>query len=210
MSNPSTFQGFYNLPALAGASYTTESGYVIPAAGVYPGLPSPVQVAANWLVLPALAGDITTGGILDYGRPFRVRVSLAANIANSENVTLALYQVTAAKFAAGVTATTNGTKISTTGAIATGGAVKGQLYFDTILQWDSASKILNGYQLGWSSLSATQGGVVIPTGAAAPGTKLTGSPSSLAENDLNFFFTILLGTGTSDTVGPIDFTIDRF
>ena len=205
MSSANTFQGFYNLPALAGASYTSESGYVIPASGTYPGLPSPAQIAANWLVLPALPGDVN-GGVLDYGRPFRVRVSFSANIANSENLTVALYQVTAAKFAAGVTATSNGTKIATTGAIASGGAVKGQLFFDTVLQWDSASKILNGYQVGWSSISATQGGVVIPTGGQV---KLTASPSSLAENDLNFFFTILLGTGTSDTIGPIDFTIDR-
>lgn len=205
MSSPSTFQGFYNLPALVGTSYTTESGYVIPAAGVYPGLPSPVQPAGNWLVLPALPGDVATGGILDYGRPFRVRVSYSANIANSENITLKLYQTTAAKFAAGVTATTNGTLIATTSTIASGGAVKGQQYLEAVLQWDSASKILNGYFQGWSSLSATQGGV-----AATAQTKISNSPSSLAENDLNFFFTLIAATGTGDTIGPIDFTIDRF
>lgn len=202
MANMNTFGGFYNLPALAGASYTTESGYVIPAAGTYPGLPSPSQVAANWLVLPALSGDVT-GGILDQGRPFKVKVSFQANIANSENMTVKIYHVTAAKFAAGVTATTNGTQIATSGALASGGAVKGQFYLEAVCTWDSASKILNGFFQGWNSVSATQGGVAIAQ------TKLSNSPSSVAENDLNFFFTLTLGTGTSDTVGPIDFTVER-
>jgi hypothetical protein len=203
MSNANTFQGFYNLPALAGASYTTESGYVIPAAGTYAGLPSPTQAATDWLVLPALPGDVN-GGILDYGRGFKVRIAFEANIANSENVTVKLYQVTGAKFAAGVTATTNGTAIATSGAIATGGAVKGQFFMETVCFWDSTSKILNGYFSGWSSLSATQGGVAIAQ------TKLSASPSSLGESDLNFFPTFTLGTGTGDTIGPVDFTIDRF
>lgn len=203
MSSVNTFQGFYNLPALAGASLTSETGYVIPSSGTYSLLPSPTQIAGNWLVLPALAGDVN-GGILDYGRPFKVRVSFAATIANSENITVKIYQTTAAKFAAGVTATSNGTAIATSGALASGGAVKGQFYLEAVCTWDSTSKILNGYFQGWNSLSATQGGVTVAQ------TKLSGSPSSLAESDLNFFFTVTLGTGTSDVIGPIDFTIDRF
>lgn len=202
MSNVNTFQGFYNLPAINGASYTSESGYVIPAAGTYPGLPSPAQVAANWLVLPALPGDVN-GGVLDYGRRFRVAVSFPGNIANSENITTKIYQCTAANFTAGVAATSKGTLIATSSALATGGAVKGQMFLECILNWDSTSKILNGYFQGWNSLSATQGGVAISQ------TKLSNSPSSLAENDLNFFFTLTLGTGTSDTIGPIDFTVER-
>jgi hypothetical protein len=203
MSNANTFGGFVNLPAVAGTSYTSESGYVIPAAGTYPGLPAPAQAAANWLVLPVMPGDVN-GGVVDYGRPFRVRVSFSANIANSENLTVKLYQCTNAKFQAGVTATSNGTAIATSGALASGGAVKGQFYLEAICTWDSASKILNGYYQGWNSISATQGGVVVSQ------TKLTNSPSSLSETDLNFFFTLTLGTGTSDTIGPIDFTVDRF
>lgn len=202
MSSANTFQGWYNLPALAGASYTSESGYVIPSSGTYSLLPSPSQAATNWLVLPALSGDVN-GGVLDYGRPFKVRVSFAANIANSENMTVKIYQVTAAKFAAGVTATSNGTAIATSGALATGAAVKGQFYLEAICTWDSTSKILNGYFQGWNSCNGTQGGSAISQ------TKLSASPSSLAETDLNFFFTLTLGTGTSDVIGPIDFTIDR-
>lgn len=202
MSSMNTFAGFYNLPAVVPTS--TETGYVIPAAGTYAGLPSPSQVAANWLVLPALPGD-SNGGVLDYGRPFRVRVSGQANIANSENITVKMYQVTAAKFLAGVTATTNGTAIASSGAIASGGAVKGQFYMECVLTWDSVSKVLNGFQQGWSSLSATSGGVVAPASAV-----ITAHVTALTENDLNFFFTLTAGTGTSDTIGPIDFTIDRY
>lgn len=201
MSSANTFNGFVNLPAINGASYTSESGYVIPSSGTYAGLPSPAQIAANWLVVPALPGDVT-GGVLDYGRPFKVRVSFAANIAQSETITVNLYQCTAANFAAGVAATSKGTQIATW-AQATGAARKGQFYLEAILTWDSTSKILNGFYQGWNSLNGTTGGV------AKSQTALAAAPSSLAENDLNFFPTFTCGTGTSDTIGPIDIIVDR-
>lgn len=196
MANMNTFAGFQNLPAVTWTYGATATGYVIPATGTYPSLPSPTQVAGNWLCIPALSGDVN-GGVLDYGRPFRVRVNGTFNTAQGENITVQLYQATAAKFAAGITATSNGNAISTTGASATGGT-KNNFLLDTVLMWDSASKSLNGWY--YSQVANVTFGAI---------TKIT-TVGSLAESDLNFFFVITLGTGTGDVVGPIDFTIDRY
>jgi hypothetical protein len=200
MANANTFAGFQNLTAVTWTNGSTETGYVIPAAGVYPSLPSPTQVAGNWLCIPALAGDVT-GGVLDYARPFRVRVNMEINSAQSENITIAIYQATAAKFAAGITATGNGTKIATTGALATGAALKGKVFLDAVCIWDSQSKSLNGYYSGYNALG---------TPAVIAATTFSAAVASLNESDLNFFFTVLTATGTSDVIGPIDFTIDRY
>jgi hypothetical protein len=201
MANANTFAGFQNLPAVTWTYGSTETGYVIPAAGTYPSLPSPTQVAANWLCIPALAGDVT-GGVLDYARPFRVRVNMEINSAQSENITLKIYQATAAKFAAGITATANGTAIATTGTMATGGAIKGNCFLDAVCLWDSQSKALTGYYYGYASAKATPAVIAVTT--------FSFNVASLNESDLNFFFTITAGTGTSDVFGPIDFTIDRY
>jgi hypothetical protein len=199
MANMNTFAGFQNLPGVAGASYTSESGYVIPAAGTYPGLPSPTQIAANWLVVPALAGDVT-GGVLDYGRPFSVKWNGVINSAQSENITVALYQCSAANFATGITATTQGTKIATTGTIATGAALKFNLFLEAVCQWDSTSKKLTGYFYGHHS-----GGTPAVIGPTTNSNQVT----SVNESDLNFFFTLTASVGTSDTLGPMDFTVER-
>lgn len=198
MANMNTFAGFQNLPGVAGASYTSESGYVIPAAGTYPGLPSPTQIAANWLVVPALPGDVT-GGALDYGRPFSVKINGVINSAQSETITVNLYQCTATQFSTGVTATTQGTKIATV-AMATGAALKFNFFLESVCEWDSTSKKLTGYYYGHHSAGTPA--VIGPTTA-------TNQVTGLAENDLNFFFTLTAGTGTSDTLGPFDFTIER-
>lgn len=198
MSNMNTFAGFQNLSALTWTFGSTPTGYVIPASGVYSTLPSPTQVAGNWLVVPALPGDVN-GGVLDNGRPFRVRINGVLNAAQSETLTVDLYQATAAKFAAGVTATANGTKIMTTGlSLATGGALKTNFFLDAVLMWDSQSKTLNGFT----------------TGQAANGTFTafikTTQVTALTESDLNFFPVFTLGTGTGDILGPIDISIDRY
>jgi hypothetical protein len=198
MANSNTFAGFQNLPGVVGTSYTTESGYIIPAAGTYPGLPSPSQIAANWLVVPALAGDVT-GGVLDYGRPFNVKINGVINSNQSETITVNLYQCTNAQFVAGVTATSQGTKIATV-AMATGAALKFNFFLESTCEWDSTSKKLTGFYFGHHSAGTPA--VIGPTTA-------TNQVSSLNETDLNFFFTLTAGTGTSDTLGPFDFTVER-
>lgn len=198
MSNMNTFAGFQNLPAITWTFGATATGYVIPASGVYSTLPSPTQVAGNWLVVPALPGDVN-GGVLDNGRPFRVRINGVLNAAQSETLTVDLYQATAAKFAAGVTATANGTKIMTTGlSLATGAALKTNFFLDAVLMWDSQSKTLNGFTTGQAA------------NATFTAFTKTTQVTALTENDLNFFPVFTLGTGTGDILGPIDISIDRY
>lgn len=194
MSSLLTYGGFKSLAAQTLTS-SAEVGYLVPASGVYPSLPNPTQVAANILTIGANAGAVT-GDSLDYGRPFRVRVNGQLNFAQSENFTMKLYQVTAAKNT-GFTATNTGTNISTTGAVATGAALKSNFMLDTVLIWDSVSKTLNGYYFS-QVFNATFGAI----------TKIT-QVTALAETDLNFYVTFTAGTATGDTVGPLDFVIEN-
>jgi len=198
MANVNTFAGYQNLPAVTSTS-TSAFTYKVPAAaGTYAGLPSPSQVAGNALYISAMPGDIN-GGVLDSGRPFRVRVNGQIKPAQSEVFTVTLYQVTNAVASAGFTAAT-GTG-QTAIALLTGTETAADNFFlDCVLMWDSASSKLNGYyygQLGTQTYGAN--------------TKITNQVSSVAEKDLNFYITVTFGsTGTGDTFGPFDFTIDRF
>lgn len=200
MANMNTFAGFQNLPAVVPPS-TAEFGYKVPASGTYAGLPSPSQVAANVLVVPALAGDVN-GGILDYGRPFSVKINGVINSAQSENITVKLYNATAAAFAAGFTAVTGTgqTAIATTGAMATGAALKFNFFLEAVLEWDSISGTLSGYYYGHHSAG---------TPAVIGPTTITSQVTTIKESDLNFYFTLTASVGTTDSLGPFDFTVER-
>jgi len=199
MSNVNTFAGFQNLPAVTAPS-TAAFTYKVPAAaGTYAGLPSPSQIASNALVISAVPGDVT-GGVLDYGRPFRVRVNGQISPAQSEVFTLKVYQCTAAAFAAGFTAVTGTgqTLLTSTGLTGTETAAD-NFFFDVVLMWDSTSKLLNGYSYGQLGNQTFQ-----------PLLK-TAQVTGVNEKDLNFYFAATFAsTGTGDTIGPLDFTIDRF
>lgn len=194
-----SFGGWYNLPAQSNAS-SSEAGYLVPAAGAYAGLPAPTQVAANILVLPALPGDVA-GGALDLGRPFRVRVSGEINSKQSENITIKLYQVTNANFVTGFTSVSTGTAIASTGAMATGAALKFNFFLESVCQWDAQSTTLNSYFYGLSSKG---------TPAIIGPTIQSNALTTPAYKDLNFYFTITGGTNTGNIYGPFDFTIERF
>ncbi len=200
MANANTFAGFQNLPAVV-PTVTTEFTYKVPASGVYPSLPSPSQIAGNALVVPALAGDVN-GGVLDYGRPFAVKLNGVINSAQSENITATLYTVTNSVFQTGFTAATGTGQvaIATTGTMATGAALKFNFFLEAILQWDSISGTLSGYYYGHSSKG---------TPANIGPTTITSQATSLKESDLNFYFTLTTGTGTGDSLGPFDFTVER-
>lgn len=203
MSNVNTFGGFYNLPAVTAAT-TSAFTYKVPASGLYPSLPSPVQTAGNALILGVSTGDLAAGSVVDYGRPFRVRVSGVVNSQQSENITLAIYQATAAAVATGFTAVTGTGQvaIATTGTLATGAALKFNLFLEAICQWDSQSLTLNSYFQGLSSKGTPA--IIGPTIQSAAAT-------SIAEKDLNFYFVLTAATNTTaDTFGPFDFTVDRY
>jgi hypothetical protein len=91
MSNQNTVAGFYNIPAQV-ITVSTEVALLVPAAGVYAGLPSPVLPAASGLSASP-SPDITgIGSTLDVHR-FNVR--LTGKVANpgGGNLALRLYQV---------------------------------------------------------------------------------------------------------------------
>ena len=197
MANSNTFEGFHNLPVVSVTS-TAEFGYKVPAAGVYPSLPNPTQVVGNILTLSALPGDVASG-TLDQGRGFVVRVNGQFSSAQSENVTISLYQCTAAQDLAGFIAANTGTKIASTGVQATGAALKGTFNLETALRWDSVSKRLVGEQWGQFDNNAV---LARATNTAAV--------TSVNYADLNFYVTFTASVGTSDTIGPFDFTIERY
>jgi hypothetical protein len=204
MSSVNTFAGWYNLPAITitSAQGTAEVIYPVPASGLYAGLPSPSQVAANWLVLPALAGDVTSGGVLD-GKPFVVNVSGKFNNAQSETLTIKFYQITNAGFVAGPT-TTSSTGVTTlvTSTVLASGATNGKANFSASLfcVWDSTSKVLNG-----NSFNCLMNNTLVAN------THIATAVTGLGENDLNFAFTVAAGTtGTGDVIGPLDFTVERY
>ena len=199
MANANTIMGYQNLPSVAVAS-TAEFGYKVPAAGGYPSLPNPTQVAGNVLIFGPPLGDVN-GGELDQGRSFIVKVNGVGNFAQSENVTISIYQVTAAAVATGFTsaAPSGATKIATTGTQATGGALKTSFYLETAVRWDSQSKILNGEQWGQFGTNA-----VLARAAN------TASVSALNYADLNFYVTFTCSVSTSDVIGPVDMTVERY
>jgi hypothetical protein len=199
MPNMNSFGGFQNLPAFTVAS-TAETTYKVPASGAYAGLPSPTQIAGNALYISALPGDVA-GGALDFGRGFVVRVCGVVNAAQSENITISIYQVTSAVALAGFTAATGTgqTLIATTSTQATGAAVKASFNLEAACRWDAQSKIMAGEQWGQFKNNA-----VVARAA------LSNSPTALAYADLNFYLTFTASVGTSDVIGPFDFTIERY
>jgi hypothetical protein len=198
--NFNTLNAWYNLPAITLAS-TSAKLYPVPASGLYSVLPSPAQQAGNALILPALSGDISSGGFLD-GVHFKLALDGVANNAQSETLTFTFYQVTAAAFATGVTSTTQtGVNSLVTSTALTSGAFTGKNNFtmELTLIWDSASKTLNG-QSSNTNLANT----------AVATTHISTAPTGLAENDLNFAFSITAGTtGTGDVLGPFQFATYR-
>lgn len=203
MSSANTFEGFYNLPSVTAAS-TSEFLYKVPASGAYPSLPSPTQVAANALVLPLQPGDVT-GGVVDNARPFRIRVGGTCKSNQSENITVKIYQCTAAAFSAGFTATnaTGVTAIATTGTMATGAALTFDFYLEYIGIFSTTSLTLTGYYQGVSSKG---------TPATIGPTIQTNALTALAGlKDLNFAFSLTAGTNTTaDVFSNIDFVADRY
>jgi len=200
MSNVNTFTGFMNLPVVTAPS-TAVTTYKVPAAaGTYAGLPSPSQIAGNALVISAMPGDTTPGCVTDYGRPFRVRVNGQISPAQSEAFTLKVYQCTAAAFATGFTAATGtGQNVLTSTGLTGTETAADNFFFDVVLMWDSVSKLLNGYSYGQLGNQTFQ-----------PILKTT-QVTAVNEKDLNFYFSYAFAsTGTGDTIGPLDFTIDRF
>ena len=215
MANNETVAGLYNFPLMANPGTTGEWAYVVPAAGVYPGYPSPVQLAGNDLVLPAstqgvptvvytgTASNTAAGGVLN-GHPFNVRASGLFYNHVSNAATFQIYLVKAATIAAWTSSSGNvvsaslGTSLCSAAATVTG---TGTLNWGIGVQcmYDSTSKVLNA-QLHYGQI----GGIA----ATTAGTLAAATSVTLA--DLNFVITFTLASGTSaDKISLVEFVIDQ-
>src|SRR5258708_6400366 len=93
MSNVNTFGGFYNLPKTV-VTATTEQSLLVPAAGVYAGLPSPTLPVGSGISIPA-SFDTAANSAFD-GKPFVVHVAGVASTAGAASTIIAkLRQVNA-------------------------------------------------------------------------------------------------------------------
>lgn len=203
MANANTIAGFYNLPQLANPGTTAEFAYLVPAQGVYPGLPSPIMAAATGLVVAVDPGDVvgtalTSPAPLD-GRSFWVRAAGKYNSHTAQNLTIKFYQVPASIVAAGTQATLGNDHVIVTTSTLAAGSGANNFDVEAILCWDAASKTLNAVLPSTSRIGSTAA-----TAAAQ------GAVTSVNQADLNFLVTFTWSAGTAaDLIGPLDFGAER-
>jgi len=223
MSNMNTVNGFYNLPKVANPGTTAEFAYPVPATGVYAGLPSPTQTAANALVLSAFPGDLplsgsassTAASVID-GRPFKIRVCAVYNSHSTQNLTVIFRQTPATNVSAGQSTSsfTSTNTVFTSGALAAGNNIQSHLVFEAQFIWDAISGRLDNY-CGIGSINGTMtnsNAFVAPSSQVTSGGGKTegGTASVVGLADLNFIVTFTFASGTSaDYVIPSEFVIER-
>lgn len=203
MSQQNTIAGFFNLPQIPNPGTTAEFVYKVPAAGVYPGLPSPTMAAAAGLCFAVDPGDVagsaTSSPSPMDGRPFKIRVSGKYNSHTAQNMTVKIYQVPLSIFNAGTQATVGNDNVAVaTTALAAGGTANN---FDIVakLLWDSGSLVLNANLLQESTIGGT-------AATAAAQTPVT----AVAATGLIFMVSFTLSAGTAaDLIGPFDFVAER-
>jgi len=198
MSNQNSVVGFQNLPAQS-ITVNTEVALLVPAAGLYPSLPSPALAAGVGLYVTT-PPDIT-GSDFD-GHAFKVRVAGKFFTGAAATLVTKLYQVPPAILTAGTQSTvandhvvlTNAASASTTGA--------GSFLVEAQFMWDSASAVL-GTTAG---LNQTAGAVVTGTPAAALATGYTSGPINVLNFLPSFTFS---AANAANTVTVTEFYIER-
>jgi hypothetical protein len=206
MSNQNTVAGFYNIPAQV-ITVTTETALLVPAAGVYAGLPSPVLPAASGLTVSPSPDIVGVGSTLDLRR-FNVRLS--GKIANpgGGNVTVKMYQVPFASLgvisaAGSVTsagAPGSGDVAVTTFTALTTPANPSSFEYEVDLLWSATVNRIDGFMQGIAA-----GTLLAPTVISAPVT----SGVTLA-NALNFLPSFTFATGNAaNSIQISEFVIER-
>lgn len=190
MSNVNTFEAFFNLPAQI-VTVNTATPLVVPAQGVYPGLPSPALVAGAGLYLGIT--DTVAGNMTIDGHPIAVRISGKVTTGASSTFLPSIYLGTSATLASN---TTLGVGVASS-AIATTTA---NFVIEAVFIWDSVSTKLNGYY------TQIVNGVVGNAGALTATT-----PTTVASlSSMNFIPTFTFGTANSaNSVTIAEFAIDR-
>lgn len=203
MASVNTTAGFQNIPAQL-ITGTSETTLLVPAQGVYAGLPSPTLAAGAGLAI-GFPPDIT-GAIYD-GHPFVV--SLIGKVTTGASLTFLpkIYQVAASVIAAGTQSTVSNDHVTVALAATSSGAAATQNFIvQAQYLWDSTSKALTG-----QVISAQINGVNIAANAGTAGTFVATSViATVGINDLNFIPSFTFGTANAaNSVTVTEFVIDR-
>jgi hypothetical protein len=204
MSNVNSYNGIWNLPTVT-LTDTNEHALLVPAAGTYPGFPTPEYPVGSGLCIPATY-DLATGGALD-GHAFGVQLTCKIANPGAGNLTVKLYQVPSLSL---------GT-ISASGSVTSAGApgsgdqnidsiafttpASGHFQIQWIFQWDSMVAKLDGGHVG----SVNNAVVTL----AAVGTQLTSGVASSKE--LNFMPSFTFATANAgNTYTVVEFCMERY
>jgi hypothetical protein len=201
MASVNTTAGYQNIPAQS-IAVSTETALLVPAQGVFPGLPSPTLAAGTGLVI-GFPPDII-GSIYD-GHPFVVSLVGKATTAGSYNFTPKIYQVPQAIVLAGTQTTLANDHVQVSLAATAIATTTVNFSVSAQFLWDSTSLILNGFVT-----SAQINGVNIVANAGTVGTLVaTTQQTGVGIKDLNFMPTFTFGTAGANSVQVTEFVIDR-
>jgi hypothetical protein len=194
MANVNTFAGIYNVPAQT-ITGTSATPLLVPAAGVYPGVPSPALQAGAGLFIQ-LNPDILNNDTYD-GHPFLVRLVGIVNTAVSSSFTGEV------RFGTSSTAASDTSIGVTTGAI-TAFTGKANFMLETQLLWDSTTAELGGW---FTKQYYTAAGLTFA--AASASTVYNAALVNGAPPALTFIPVFTFGAAGANTVQITEFTIDR-
>jgi hypothetical protein len=202
MASPATTAGYQNLPAQT-ITTTTETALLVPAQGLYAGLPSPTLAAGAGLTI-GFAPDIV-GSIYD-GHPFIVSLVGKATTGGAITFLPKIYQVPASIIAAGTQATVANDHVTVALAATSISTATQNFIVEAQFLWDSTSKILNGQVIG-----AQINGVNIAANSGTAGTMVaTTQITAVGIGDLNFMPSFTFGTANAGNIVTVtEFVIDR-
>lgn len=214
MSNVNTVGGLYNIPKKFISATTAFQVFTAPAAGNYPGFPSPaVPVGAALTVGVSNTPDSLRSSAFD-GTPFHLKVvGEALGIATS-TLTLTVGQNTLAnvgQIAAAGPVTSTGVKgtgfntVCTPFSTLTLGALSVKFYVDVFLFWSSLSQKLAS---SFYAVSALSNASILPS----PPVFTSGSAVTVSSiTDLNFVLAASINTAVDSTtyVQINEFSIER-
>lgn len=211
MSNINTMAGFYNLPAQL-ATNTSANVFVVPAAGLYPGLPSPVLIAGSGLTV-SLTPDIAAG--YSDVHPFKIRACGKATTTGAASTIIPiLYQVPATAVgvisaAGSVTSTgvvgTGPVLLHTLATIASSNVATVEFMYEWTMLFNKTAGSLGGYcSTSWTNFGTT-------TAYAINAVNSGGSiGTGLGLADLNFEMTFTFSASTSpNAVQFTEFSAER-
>jgi len=211
MSNVNTTGGIYNVPKKFISTTTAFQVFTVPAAGLYPGVPSPTLPVGS--ALSVGLSDIDGSQSFD-GRPFKIRVSGEVLGIATSTFTLTLGQTSLANVgqigaAAPVTSTgvagTGFNVLATLFSTLTLGALSGKFHSEVLCLWSSLSDRLATAHFSVSALSNAS---ILPS---PPVWAASSAVAATAITELNFVLSTSINTAADATtyVQLNEFSIER-